>query len=382
MDIKYEQLSSESDSYQELNSIIINTRNPSRKVISNKTMGKINLNKNRYCKYICLFCGCFVFIFLYLYISSKSTQLALLKATNINITNYLHELTSNKTILQSHLQSLNDEQQSLSQSTQLLSETLLSTEETNKKLTTAKESHDNSIKEMRMRLDTAITTVNEYKQANEEMQQNINKLKQLINQYEDEINTITSKIKQRQKQQVNGVNSDNGIDSVIINNKEDIKVLRGWIEKQRDYTFELLYRGSRDGFSPSVFHSKVDHRKYTLSLIQSKSGNVFGGYTSETWDAPASLNGNGCFKYDNTAFIFNLDHYIRFQINDPDNAIYAHPQYYLVYGKGDIMITPTLGVSCILTSYGKVSYETPEKLIGTFDEDIEIEEIEVFQLVS
>jgi hypothetical protein len=233
-----------------------------------------------------------------------------------------------------------------------------------------------------MRLDTAITTVNEYKQANEEMQQNINKLKLLINQYEDEINTITSKIKQRQKQQVNGVNSDNGIDSVIINNKEDIKVLRGWIEKQRDYTFELLYRGSKDGFSPSVFHSKVDHRKYTLSLIQSKSGNVFGGYTSETWDAPASLNGNGCFKYDNTAFIFNLDHYIRFQINDPDNAIYAHPQYYLVYGKGDIMITPTLGVSCILTSYGKVSYETPEKLIGTFDEDIEIEEIEVFQLVS
>ena len=375
MEIKYEQLSSENESYQELNSIL-NTRVPSRKAIPPKSIGKINLNNNRYCKYIWLFCGCFVFVFLYLYISSKSTQLALLKSTNKNITSYLHELTSNKTVLQTHLQLLTDEQQSLTQSNQLLSETLLSTEQKNKKLIKDKESQEKSINEMRSRLDTAIATINEYKQANEEMQQNINKLKQIINQYEDEVDTVTKQIKQKQ------LNGDIDIDSVIINNKEDIAQLKEWIGKRMDYTFKLLYRGSRDGFNPSIFHSKVDHRKYTLSLIQSKSGNVFGGYTSETWDTSSSLGGDGCFKYDDTAFIFNLDHYIRFKINDPENAIYAHPQYYLVFGKGDILITPTLGISCILTSYGKAVHETPEKLIGTFDEDIEIEEIEVFQLVS
>jgi len=47
---------------------------------------------------------------------------------------------------------------------------------------------------------------------------------------------------------------------------------------------ELLYRGSRDGFLASAFHSKCDNKGATLTVVKAQGSNyVFGGYTAGNW---------------------------------------------------------------------------------------------------
>ena len=42
--------------------------------------------------------------------------------------------------------------------------------------------------------------------------------------------------------------------------------------------FELLYRGSRDGFNVNKFHEKCDNKGKTLVLAKNIKGHVFGGF--------------------------------------------------------------------------------------------------------
>ena len=48
----------------------------------------------------------------------------------------------------------------------------------------------------------------------------------------------------------------------------------------------LIYRGSKDGFTADVFHSKCDHKGPTLAVILSEHGKIFGGFTDIEWDSP------------------------------------------------------------------------------------------------
>ena len=45
--------------------------------------------------------------------------------------------------------------------------------------------------------------------------------------------------------------------------------------------FNLLYRGSKDGFTASAFHAKVDGQGPTLIMIKSEFGKRFGAYVSK-----------------------------------------------------------------------------------------------------
>ena len=45
--------------------------------------------------------------------------------------------------------------------------------------------------------------------------------------------------------------------------------------------FELLFRGSKDGFGSKEYHQKVDGKGASLTIIKSKPyGRIFGGYTN------------------------------------------------------------------------------------------------------
>jgi archaellum component FlaC len=50
-------------------------------------------------------------------------------------------------------------------------------------------------------------------------------------------------------------------------------------EEFRAKRFNLLWRGSRDGFTAQEFHRRCDGRANTLTLISDTDGNVFGGFT-------------------------------------------------------------------------------------------------------
>jgi hypothetical protein len=68
-------------------------------------------------------------------------------------------------------------------------------------------------------------------------------------------------------------------------------------------TWKLLYRASRDGYAGADFHAKCDDHFNTLTLIKTKDGEVYGGFTNAKWN-DQKLNDK--VKYAIDSFIFSL----------------------------------------------------------------------------
>lgn len=68
------------------------------------------------------------------------------------------------------------------------------------------------------------------------------------------------------------------------------------------YNFELLYRGSRDGFGASTFHKRCDHQGKTLTIVKNSSGHIFGGFATIPWRNPSTYE----FKQAPGSFLFTL----------------------------------------------------------------------------
>jgi hypothetical protein len=73
------------------------------------------------------------------------------------------------------------------------------------------------------------------------------------------------------------------------------------IKRHRYIVFQLLYRSSRDGSQPKKFHKRCDNKGPTLTIIRDTDGNVFGGFTSMSWN-----KGVEGYIYDEHAFLFTL----------------------------------------------------------------------------
>ena len=149
--------------------------------------------------------------------------------------------------------------------------------------------------------------------------------------------------------------------------------------------YKLIYRASRDGFSARAFHDKCDNRSRTITIIKSKNGNVFGGYTSKAWDKSDS------WKHDTAAYIFSLVNADKRPLmcvcRKSFNAIYCSSENGPSFG-GDIMIAndsnqnknsySNLG-DCF--SFGKYKFGTNEAqsfLAGAFK--FQTVEIETFEM--
>ena len=54
--------------------------------------------------------------------------------------------------------------------------------------------------------------------------------------------------------------------------------------KARIKKWQLLYRGSDHGFTPSDFHAKCDNKGPTVTLVLNDIDRCFGGFTMLDWD--------------------------------------------------------------------------------------------------
>ena len=72
--------------------------------------------------------------------------------------------------------------------------------------------------------------------------------------------------------------------SNIVSQRE-MKLISSWINPNKTFTFTLLYRGSVDGDSPYIFHSKCDNKGATVTLISTRNGWRFGGYSDVPWES-------------------------------------------------------------------------------------------------
>src|SRR6266511_656468 len=135
-------------------------------------------------------------------------------------------------------------------------------------------------------------------------------------------------------------------ESTIIINKKLIVLFASWIDKKSPpysspkevkYEFKLLYRSSRDGLDPKIFHQKCDNINKTLVVSKVQNSNqLVGGYNPLNW------NGNYTHKRTTESFIFNISNrndvntaQLSYVINNGyDHAINCSPFYLPIFGGG------------------------------------------------
>ena len=124
--------------------------------------------------------------------------------------------------------------------------------------------------------------------------------------------------------------------------------------------WDLKYRASRDGFKASDFHKKCDGIGNTLTVIQAKSGNIFGGFAEKEWHSSSG------FVEDPKAFIISLinKEENQFKAMCSDLALICNPDYGPSFGK-DMMILSDSNLK--RGSFAELGnwYQHPDYLEGT-----------------
>ncbi|GBB89327.1 hypothetical protein RclHR1_00160043 [Rhizophagus clarus] len=97
------------------------------------------------------------------------------------------------------------------------------------------------------------------------------------------------------------------LNTIIINSKY-LTLFTDWINKNAlekvSYKFNLILRGSRDGFDPKTFHKKCDYKGATIVIAIIKGLNqIIGGYNPLDW------SGNHGHKSSSNSFIFSFQNY-------------------------------------------------------------------------
>jgi hypothetical protein len=149
-------------------------------------------------------------------------------------------------------------------------------------------------------------------------------------------------------------------------------------KKEITYHFNLLVRGSRDGFDKVTFRKYCDNKGPTVTIVRVKNSNeILGGFNPCNW---SSVTGYGDFINTQESFIFslvknNLENSIFSKVVDTEHAIYNSSDYGPCFGNGksdlDLLSYKNKG-RCVKTSY--------EKAIRVREKHFEIGDYEVFQV--
>ena len=148
----------------------------------------------------------------------------------------------------------------------------------------------------------------------------INDLCDIVNKQGKEIETLKKKIstleerikyledinpKIKRKKNLNSLIGD------IIKTEEQFNTICDWINSEKSFKFKLLYKGTTDGDTIDIFHSKCDNQNPTISIIESIDGEIFGGYTTKSW------NKNNIKDIpDPDSFLFNLTNSKKYPVSN------------------------------------------------------------------
>jgi hypothetical protein len=148
----------------------------------------------------------------------------------------------------------------------------------------------------------------------------------------------------------------------------------------------LLYRGSRDGFQGSSFHSQCDGKPHTITIIETTKGYIFGGYTRIPWERSSTT-----YKTDDrlSSFVFTLKNPHNtsprlFQLKPAErhHAIYCRSDYGPTFGAGHDFCVNWTG-SPSYTNFGRSYHNDTGANRQTFlvgESNFAVKEIEVFGL--
>jgi hypothetical protein len=99
-------------------------------------------------------------------------------------------------------------------------------------------------------------------------------------------------------------------------------------------SIRLLFRGSENGWSPYQFHRHCDNQGPTITIMRSKAGKVFGGFTRQSWE---SLD--ECLKEDEKTFLFSVDLQKTYKVAASSKAIYCNEPWGPSFGGYALALT-------------------------------------------
>ncbi len=135
----------------------------------------------------------------------------------------------------------------------------------------------------------------------------VNKQGKEIENLKGKIKTLEEKIDKLEKTMENNIvvrrlrNTDSLIGDIIKTN-EQFNLICDWIDRDKNFKFKLLYKGTTDGDTKEIFHKKCDNQGPTISIIESTDGQIFGGYASKSWDKNSTTD-----IPDSNSFLFNIN---------------------------------------------------------------------------
>ena len=129
-------------------------------------------------------------------------------------------------------------------------------------------------------IEALVKKVNILEKKNKNLEDKTKKLEEEINEIKEWKKKIEKLIKDEIKEKE--ILEKIGIKSIIIENNTDLDFLKNRLInndsnlKKSNIKFNLLYRATRDGDSFNDFHSRVDNRNSTLTIIKTTLGLKFG----------------------------------------------------------------------------------------------------------
>lgn len=155
--------------------------------------------------------------------------------------------------------------------------------------------------------------------------------------------------------------------------------------------WKLLYRGSRDGYINNFLNAKCINKPNTLTIIKSKSGNVFGGFLNAMWiNAPVSDQNSFIFSLvnnENKTHIFNHHRVTRLFVGTTGNYLSNMPLVLQTFSP-DIVICDSCNTTENSYSNLGTNYSNQEFLQNSLraqtilagSHHFQVSEIEIFQI--
>ena len=196
-------------------------------------------------------------------------------------------------------------------------------------------------------LESKISSVN---RENFSLKKEIEKLKNSINVFDEYVKMQ----KEIEKEQYKFIFSD----SLIIKELEK-KMICDWIKPNANIKTKLLYRVSRDGDGPDIFHKYCDNQGPTIIFVKINNGYRFGGYTGISWDS------KGGWIKDKDAFLFSLNNKLKFMNNNTECTVYHGPGFWPDFGDAvdNELVINYFDTKCLT---GKPNYCNDSKSAFTF----------------
>jgi len=136
-----------------------------------------------------------------------------------------------------------------------------------------------------------------------------------------------------------------------------------WLKKELSFSSKSigmtpLFVASEDGDAASKFHSACDGKGPTVIIVQSTTGNVFGGYSDVSW-----TSSSGAYATTSNSFLFRLrPNMQRYDVKTAKvgNAIYQRSSYGPIFGGGhDLYIASSALSNTYSATNGGHSYVFP-----------------------